>query len=94
MPVLADVKRNWAGITVITAIMGATLFGYNYVLAQAKDTAKTEVQATINKEMVDGAKKAAADAVREQLPAIAKEVAKEVAKQVVEAQKEEAARPK
>jgi ribosomal protein S7 len=57
-------------------------------MAQAKDVARTEVQATVNKEMIDGAKKAAADAVKEQLPAIAKEVARETAKAMVEAQKE------
>lgn len=89
---MSDVKKNWAALAVITGIMATTIFGYNYVLAQSKEVAKTEVQATINKEMVDGAKKAAADAVREQLPAIAKQVAEEVAKQVVEAQKKESAK--
>jgi hypothetical protein len=90
MTFLDNIKKNWAAILVIGGICGTTIYGWNYAMAQAKEVARTEVQATVNKEMVDGAKKAAADAVKEQLPAIAKEVAKEVAKQVVEAQKEEA----
>lgn len=91
MTFLEQVKKNWVALTFIGGIVGASIFGWNYAMAQAKDAARTEVQATVNKEMVDGAKKAAADAVKEQLPTIAKEVAKEVAKQVVEAQKAEKA---
>ena len=96
MPTLADIKKNWGGLTVITGIMGATLFGYNYVLAQAKDVAKTEVQATVNKEMVDGAKKAAKEAVaeamaeqKEEIKKAVREAAKEGAKEVIKQQKED-----
>jgi len=90
MTFLDNVRKNWAALAVIGAIIGASVGGWNYAMAQAADVAQKEVQATINKEMIDGAKKAAADAVKEQLPEIAKQVAKEVAKEVVKAQKEEA----
>jgi predicted negative regulator of RcsB-dependent stress response len=90
MSMLAEIQKNWKALGVIGVIIGGTIFGWNYAMAQAKDAARTEVQATVNKEMIDGAKKAAADAVKEQLPAIAAEVAKQVAAEVVKAQKEEA----
>lgn len=86
---LKKISDNWKALTVIGTISIASVSGWNYAMASAAETARKEVQATVNKEMIDGAKKAAAEAVREQLPAIAKEVAQEVAKQVVEAQKKE-----
>lgn len=90
MPGLLDsVNKNWKALTVIGVIAGGSIFGWNYAMAQAGEVAKKEVQATINKEMIDGAKKAAADAVKEQLPAIARQVANEVAQQIIAAQKTE-----
>ena len=92
MALIDQVKKNWASVLVIAGIIGGTYYAIDVIDARASEVAKKEVQATVNKEMIDGAKKAAADAVKEQLPAIAKEVAAEVAKQVVEAQRAEAAR--
>jgi hypothetical protein len=89
MALLAQIQKNWAALLVIGGIVGSSIYGWNYAMAQAAETAKKEVQATINKEMIDGAKKAAAEAVREQLPIIAKEVAKEAARAVIEEQKRE-----
>lgn len=86
MPFLKQVQENWKALAVIGIIAASAIGGWNYAMAQVKETTKTEVQAQINKEMVDGAKKAAADAVKEQLPIIAKAVADEV----VKAQKAEA----
>lgn len=86
VPFLKQVQENWKALAVIGAIAASAIGGWNYAMAQAADVAKKEVQATVNKEMVDGAKKAAADAVKEQLPIIAKAVADEV----VKAQKAEA----
>ena len=89
---LEAISKTWKSAGVIIAIVVGSVTAWNYTMAQAAETAKKEVQATINKEMIDGAKKAAAEAVKEQLPAIAKEVAAEVARQVVAAQKAEEAK--
>lgn len=86
MTLLEQVKKNWQALAVIGAIIGVSVGGWNYAMAQSAEVARKEVQATVNKEMIDGAKKAAAEAVKEQLPIIAKEVAKAV----VEAQRAEA----
>ena len=91
MPIgfIERINRDWKALVTIGVIVVSSVYGWNYTMAQAADVAQKEVQATINKEMIDGAKKAAADAVKEQLPAIARQVAAEVAKQVVEAQRAE-----
>jgi len=89
---LADIKKNWAAWLVIIGIVGGTVYGWNYLMDHVAEAAETQVKATLNAEMIEGAKKAAADAVKEQLPAIAKQVAKEVAAEVVKQQKEEAAK--
>jgi type II secretory pathway pseudopilin PulG len=82
MTLFEQVKKNWQALAVIGAIIGASVGTWNYAMAQAAEVAQKEVQATVNKEMIDGAKKAAADAVKEQLPIIAREVAKEVVKEM------------
>jgi hypothetical protein len=60
-------------------------------MAAAADVARTEVQATVNREMIDGAKKAAKDAVAEIVPDVAKQAAQEAVRQMLEAQRAEKA---
>ncbi len=90
MTFVDKIQKSWKSLAVIGVIIGASIGAWNYTMAQAKEVARTEVQATVNKEMIDGAKKAAADAVKEQLPQIAKQIAKEVAQEVIKQQREEA----
>jgi hypothetical protein len=96
MPLLDKIDQNWKSAGVIIGIICATLFGWNYLMDQVAQAAETTVKATVNKEMVDGAKAAAKEAVKEamaeqkvQMQALIKEAAKEVAKEVVKAQKAE-----
>ncbi len=89
MSLIDKVKENWQALAVIGGIVAASIVGWNYAMAQAKEVAQQAVEAKVNKAMIDGAKQAAADAVKEQLPAIAAEVAKQTAAAVVEAQKNE-----
>jgi hypothetical protein len=92
---LKNIDNTWKSIGIILGILGAGIFGWNYTMAQVKETAQTEVQATVNKEMIDGAKKAAKEAVTEamaeqkaEMKKIVKEAAKEAAKEVIRQQKE------
>jgi len=94
-PILKKVDNTWASVAIIITVLGSGIFGWNYTMAQVKDVAKTEVQATVNKEMVDGAKKAAKDAVTEamaeqkaEMKKLVKEAAKEAAKEVIKQQKD------
>lgn len=93
MPNLLDrVNNTWGAILIILAIFTAGIKGWWAVEAKASEVAEKTTRATVNKEMVDGAKKAAKEAVeeaiKEQLPAIAKQVAKETADQVVKQQRD------
>jgi F0F1-type ATP synthase membrane subunit b/b' len=95
MGLIESIKKNWAAIMVIGGIVGATFYMISTLDARAAEVAKKEVQATINKEMVDGAKKAAKEAVqdamaeqKEEIKKAVKEAAKEAAKEVVKQQKE------
>jgi hypothetical protein len=96
MSLLSDIKRNWAALGAIGVIVGGTFYALDALDARAAEVAKKEVQATINVEMVAGAKKAAREAVQEAMAeqkaamsAIVKEAAREVAKEVVRAQRAE-----
>ena len=84
-PVLKKVDSTWASLAIIITIVAGSIVGWNYTMAAAEDVAVKATQATVNKAMIDGASQAAAEAVKQQLPAIAREVAKEV----VKAQKEQ-----
>ncbi len=89
---IGEIRKSWRSLAVIGGIVGTAILAWNYTMAQARDVARTEVQATVNREMIEGAKRAAADAVKEQLPEIAKQAAQEAVKALIEAQKAEAAR--
>jgi hypothetical protein len=85
---LIPVKARWP--LLIAAIGAATLGGWWELEAHAADIAEKTTQATVNKAMVDGARQAASDAVKdalkEQLPLMVKEVAQATAKAIVEEQ--------
>jgi CheY-specific phosphatase CheX len=85
MGMLQQVDKTWKAIGIIIGIVAGSIVGWTFTMAQAAEVAKKEVQATVNKEMIDGAKKAAADAVKEITPDIAKIVAQEMIKQQREA---------
>ena len=85
MGMLQQVDKTWKAIGIIIGIVARSIVGWTFTMAQAAEVAKKEVQATVNKEMIDGAKKAAADAVKEITPDIAKIVAQEMIKQQREA---------
>jgi hypothetical protein len=91
---IGRIDKTWKAVMVIIGIIVSTIGGWNYTMAQAKETAQTAVDAKVNSAMIEGAKKAAADAVKEQLPEIAKQVAKEVAAEVVKQQAAEVAKKK
>ena len=95
MGILQQVDKTWKAIGIIIGIVAGSIVGWTFTMAQAAEVAKKEVQATVNKEMIDGAKKAAADAVKEITPDIAKIVAQEMIKQQREAdeKKKVAAKP-
>lgn len=88
MSLIERIKKDWLSLTVIAGIVGGSIYAWNYTMAAAEETAQKAVDAKVNTAMIEGAKKAAADAVKEQLPDIAKQVAKEVAKEVVKQQEE------
>jgi hypothetical protein len=85
MGMLQQVDKTWKAAGIIVGIVAGSIVGWTFTMAQAAEVAKKEVQATVNKEMIDGAKKAAADAVKEITPDIAKIVAQEMIKQQREA---------
>jgi hypothetical protein len=89
MTLIEQVKKSWAGVLVVGAIVGGTFYALNALDARAAEIAKKEVQATINKEMIEGAKKAAKDAVAEIVPEVAKQAAREAVREMLAAQKEE-----
>jgi hypothetical protein len=95
MGILQQVDKTWKAAGIIVGIVAGSIFGWTFTMAQAAEVAKKEVQATVNKEMIDGAKKAAADAVKEITPDIARIVAQEMVKQQREAdeKKKVAAKP-
>lgn len=86
MPLIDTINKSWKAWAVIGGIIATTIFGWNYAMAQVEKTAEAKVQATINKAMIDGSKDAAAQAVKEQLPAISKQVAKDVVDQLKQEQ--------
>lgn len=88
MSFIDRIKRDWKAVTVIAGIVGGSIGAWNYTMARAEETANKAVDAKVNTAMIEGAKKAAADAVKEQLPAIAKQVAKEAAAEVIRQQEE------
>lgn len=87
MALLESIKNNWAAWAVIGVIIGGSIGGWNYAMAQVKETARTEVAATVNKETLEGAKQAAKEAVKEIVPDIAKQVAQETVKEMMAQQK-------
>jgi L-aminopeptidase/D-esterase-like protein len=95
MSLLTEKNKTLATILTVFTLVGGSVGAFAFTIAQAQEAARTEVKATLNKEMVDGAKQAAKDAVKEVLPdavkqaaeAAAKEAAREAVKQYVESQK-------
>ena len=79
---LNKVQSSWKAWAVIGGIIGASIFSWNYAMAQVEQTAQKAVDARINKAMIDGAKEATATAVRDQLPAISKQAAKDVVEEL------------
>jgi hypothetical protein len=96
MPLLDKIDSNWKSAGIIIGIIGVSIFGWDYMMTKVAQAAETTVKATVNKEMVDGAKAAAKAAVQEamaeqkaQMQALIKEAAREVAREVVKQQKAE-----
>ena len=89
MALLEQVKKNWAALAVIGGIVGGSIFGWNYLMDQVAQAADIQVKATINKEMIDGAKQAAKEAVKEIVPDVAKQAAREAVRELLQAQKAE-----
>ena len=83
---LNKIQSQWKSMAVIGGILITGIVGWNYAMAQVEKTAEKTTQATINKAMIDGAKDSAAQAVKEQLPAISKQVANEVVQQLKQEQ--------
>ena len=79
-----QISDNWKALAAIGVIFGTGIGGWNYTMAQVDDRVQVQVDAKVNKAMIDGAKQAAADAVKEQLPAISKQVAKDAAKEAIQ----------
>lgn len=83
---LAKVQSNWKAWATIGVIIGGSIFSWNYAMGQVEATAQKAVDARINKAMIDGAKDATAQAVKEQLPAISKQAAKDVVEELKQQQ--------
>lgn len=83
---LNKIQSTWKSLAIIGGIIAFGIMGWNYAMAQVEKTAEKTTQATINKAMIDGAKDSAAQAVKDQLPTISKQVAKEVVEQLKQEQ--------
>jgi len=80
--ILNKIQTTWKAWAVIGGIIGVSIFSYNYAMGQVEITAQKAVDARINKAMIDGAKDATAQAVKEQLPAISRQAAKDVVEEL------------
>jgi len=80
--VLGKVQSNWKAWAVIGTIIAVSIGGWTYAMGQVEATAQKAVDARINKAMIDGAKEATAQAVKEQLPAISKQAARDVVEEL------------
>jgi hypothetical protein len=80
---LETFNNNYKAIVVIAGIFVAGITGWWRIEAKAEDVAEKTVRATVNKEMVDGAKKAAQDAVKEALKDEIRKQLPEISRQVV-----------
>lgn len=76
------IQSSWKAWAIIGGIIGVSIFSWNYAMGQVETTAQKAVDARINKAMIDGAKDATAQAVKEQLPAISKQAAKDVVEEL------------
>ena len=83
---LNKISSTWKAAAVIGGIMVVSIAGWTYAMDQVEKTAEKKTQAVINKAMIDGAKESAAQAVKEQLPEISKQVANEVVQQLKQEQ--------
>ena len=79
---LSKINTNWKAWAIIGGIIGVSIFSWNYAMGQVEATAQKAVDARINKAMIDGAKEATSQAVKEQLPAISKQAAKDVVEEL------------
>lgn len=83
---LSKISSTWKALAVIGGIIVVSIAGWTYAMDQVEKTAEKKTQAVINKAMIDGAKESAAQAVKEQLPEISKQVANEVVQQLKQEQ--------
>ena len=83
---LNKVQSSWKAWAIIGTIIAASIFSWNYAMGQVESTAQKAVDARINKAMIDGAKDATAQAVKEQLPAISRQAAKDVVEELKQQQ--------
>jgi len=79
---LNKVQSSWKAWAIIGGIIATSIFGWTYAMGQVETTAQKAVDARINKAMIDGAKDATAQAVKEQLPAISRQAAKDVVEEL------------
>ena len=87
---ITKINDNWKAWAVIGGIIVVSIGGWNYAMAQVEKTAEAKVNAVINKAMIEGAKEASKQAVKDELPAISRQVAIDV---VNELKKEQMIRP-
>jgi ribosomal protein S7 len=91
MALMDQIKKNWAAWLVIGGIAGGTFYVIDMIDARAEEVARKTVQAEVNKAMIDGAKEAAKQAVKDELPKISKQVAKDVVQELKDEQMVKAA---